>query len=268
MKIKKVEIQAFRAYKSKADGTFDFTNDGGVPSNFVAIYAPNGFGKSSFYDAVEWAVTNQLERLGGEYNRSNYENAAKITKDSNVGQKILRNKYAEDKVVTKVVVSTTRATFFERELPKLRINARDMRFGDKSQRTNEFFRRVILSQDEIDRFLREAKPQERYSKFMDSFGGDIEIARKELSVLINDNDAVLSALKKKRESLIEELKQPIDLSIFEHFNLVAAELNAEGEAIVLADEKFSAQREHQLNAHLVLRRHELSMLQQANTIKS
>lgn len=268
MKIKKVEIEAFRAYKSKADGTFDFTNDGDVPSNFVAIYAPNGFGKSSFYDAVEWAVTNHLERLGGEYNKSNYENAAKVTKDSNVGQKILRNKYAEDKVVTKVVVSTTRATIFERELPKLRSNARDIRFGDKNQRTNEFFRRVILSQDEIDRFLREAKPQERYAKFMDSFGGDIEIARKELSLLIYDNDAELSVLKKKRESLIDELKQPIDLSIFEHFNLVAAELNAVGEDIVLVDEKFSAQREHQLNAHLVSRRHELSILLQTNTIKS
>ena len=62
--------------------------------------------------------------------------------------------------------------------------------------------------------------------------------------------------------------QKFDLSIFEQFNLVAAELNAVGEAIVLADETFSAQREHQLNAHLVSRRHELSMLQQANTIKS
>ncbi|HHR6441023.1 TPA: AAA family ATPase [Providencia alcalifaciens] len=268
MKIKKVEIEAFRAYKSKIDGTFDFTNDCGDPSDFVAIYAPNGFGKSSFYDAVEWAITNKLERLGGEYNKYNYENAAKITKDSNVGQKILRNKYAEDKVVTKVVVSTTREKLFERELPKLRSNARDMRFGDKNQRTNAFFRRVILSQDEIDRFLREAKPQERYTKFMDSFGGDIEIARKELSLLINDNDTELSALKKKREFLIEELNQVIDLSVFEHFNSVAAELNAVGEAIVLVDETFSAEREHQLNAHLVSRRHELSLLQQTNAIKS
>jgi exonuclease SbcC len=66
--------------KQKSDGTFDFTNEGNNPSNFVAIYAPNGFGKSSFYDAVEWAVTNHLERLGGEYNKSNFESAAKCTK--------------------------------------------------------------------------------------------------------------------------------------------------------------------------------------------
>ncbi|EHL5837215.1 AAA family ATPase, partial [Escherichia coli] len=180
MKIKKVEIEAFRAYKSRSDGTFDFTNDGDVAANFVAIYAPNGFGKSSFYDAVEWAITNHMARLGGEYNKANYENAAKITKDDNVGQEILRNKYVDKNIRTKVVVSTTRPLPFERKLPKVRSNGRDLRFGDNSQRENDFFRQVILSQDEIDRFLREAKPQERYTKFMESFGGDIEIARKEL----------------------------------------------------------------------------------------
>lgn len=265
MKIKKVEIDAFRAYKSKSEGTFDFTIEGDMPSNFVAIYAPNGFGKSSFYDAVEWAVTNHLERLGGEYNKSNFESAAKSTKDPNEGQKILRNKYADKQVITKVVVSTTRPIPFENELPKLRANGRDLSFGHKSQRRNEFFRRVVLSQDEIDRFLREAKPQERYAKFMGSFGGEIEIARKELSVLISDNNAELSVLNKKRESLIEELKQPINLSVFEHFNTVAAELNAAGENIILADERFSSQSEYQLNASLVSRQHELNTLLHAKT---
>lgn len=258
MKIKKVEIEAFRAYKSKLDGNFDFTNNGDVPSNFVAIYAPNGFGKSSFYDAVEWAVTNHLERLGGDHNKSNYENAAKGTKE----QKILRNKHVGENVTTKVVVSTTRQEPFERQLPKIRSNGRDYNFNNKNQRVNDFFRSVILSQDEVDRFLREAKPQERYSKFMDSFGGEIEIARKELSALISDNETELNSLKKKREFLIEELKKPIDLSVFELFNSVAAELNTAGENIVLPDEKFSAQTEHQLNAQLTARQHEINMLQQ------
>lgn len=46
MKIKKVEIQAFRAYNLKNNGIFDFTLENERTSNFVAIYAPNGFGKS------------------------------------------------------------------------------------------------------------------------------------------------------------------------------------------------------------------------------
>lgn len=264
MKIKKVEIEAFRAYKLKSEGTFDFTKANGDPSDFVAIYAPNGFGKSSFYDAVEWAITNHLERLGGEYNKGNFEGAAKITKDENVGQKILRNKYVSDKVPTKVVVSTTRPVPFLRKLPNIRTNGRDLRFGDNKKKENEFFRRVILSQDEIDRFLREAKPQDRYVKFMESFGGDLEIARKELSALISDNKADLSVLDKRRESIIEELDQPVDISVFDHFNSVASELNAAGEKIILADEDFSSQAEHVLSSSLVARQHELNVAYEAN----
>ncbi|PSL16659.1 exonuclease SbcC [Marinobacterium halophilum] len=265
MKIKKVEIEAFRAYQSKSDGTFDFTHDGEEPANFVALYAPNGFGKSSFYDAVEWAVTNHLERLGGEYNKSNNQSAAKSTKSPNEGLKILRNKYADERVDTTVVVSTKGKSTFERKLPKPRRNQIDIRIGDYKKRENDYFRRVILSQDEIDRFLREAKPQERYSKFMESFGSDIETARKELSALINDNKSELSDLAKKRESLLEELKEPIDLSMFEQFNSVATELNSLGESIVLPDENISSQSVHKLNANLVSRRHELNTSIHANS---
>jgi len=262
MKIKKVEIEAFRAYKMKSEGTFDFTNEDNLPSNFVAIFAPNGFGKSSFYDAVEWAVTNHLERLGGDYNRGNYEGAARVTKDVGKGQEILRNKYVDESVITNVVVSTTRPLPFTRQLGTIRSNGRDLRFGDKG-RENDYFRRVILSQDEVDRFLREAKPQERYAKFMESFGGQTEIARKELSVLILDNKAEIQKLDSRREAIIVELNQPVDLSVFDSFNKLAKELNATGENITLPDEHFSAQSEHSLSASLVSRQHELSVEREA-----
>lgn len=265
MKIKKVEIEAFRAYKFKSEGTFDFTDAKGDASDFVAIFAPNGFGKSSFYDAVEWAITNHLERLGGDYNKGNFEDAAKITKDENVGQKILRNKYASDDVATSVVVSTTRTVPFSRKLGSIRINGRDFRFGDNKKKENEFFRRVILSQDEIDRFLRESKPQDRYIKFMESFGGDLEIARKELSALISDNKAELSALDKQHTIMLDKLAQPVDLSVFENFNNLASELNAAGENIILADENFSSQAEHMLSSSLVIRQHELNVAYEANS---
>ena len=265
MKIKKVEIQAFRAYRRKEDGTFDFTIDGEVPSNFIAIYAPNGFGKSSFYDAVEWAVTNHLERISGEYNKSNFESAARSTKDPNEAQKILRNRYADKTLVTKVMVSTSRPTPFERELPQLRKNQRDVRIGGNSVIENEFFRRVILSQDEIDRFLREANPHDRYIKFIESFGSDFETARKELSVLINDNEVELRELKKRSDFLLNEIKQPIDISVFDQFNSVATELNAMGENITLPDESFTSQRANYLNASLVSRQHELNTLYHSNT---
>lgn len=248
MKIKKVEIEAFRAYKSKLDGTYDFTNDKGEAANFVAIYAPNGFGKSSFYDAVEWAVTNRIKRL------VNYKSEVKSTKTPDEGLKILRNKYVDETIDTTVVLSSNDGNVFERSLPNIRKTQNDMTLGNSE---NEYFRRAILSQDEIEGFLREEKPQDRYSKFMDNFGGDIETARKELTALINDNKTELTHLQKKHKFLQDELKQPTDLSIFELFNSVAAELNSLGENIALPDESLSSQTLHKLNASLVSRKHEV-----------
>ncbi|MBK4602596.1 AAA family ATPase, partial [Enterobacter cloacae] len=140
MKIKKVEIEGFRAYKYKEDGIFDFTNDDEMPSNFVAIYAPNGFGKSSFYDAVEWAITNHLERLGGDYNRSNHELAAKSTKEKGIAQKILRNKDVDSSIPTRVTVTTTLPKPFNRNLRAPRSNSSDIRIGVNKNKENEYFR--------------------------------------------------------------------------------------------------------------------------------
>jgi len=262
MKIKRVEIEGFRAYKNKADGTFDFTLDSGDPSDFIAIYAPNGFGKSSFYDAVEWAATNHLERLGGDYNKNNYEHAAKITKEDGVGQKILRNKDVSSDIPTRVTVSTTTTKSFDRDIKRIRSNSRDLR-NDGKHRENEYFRKIILSQDEIDRFLREAKPQERYERFMKSFGGDAEIARKEISILINDNKAALVELGGQRDKLHDQLRLPVDTSVFDQFNQVASELNAAGEHVPLADENFTVNTEHELLSRLVTRVHELEIEREA-----
>ena len=61
-KIKEIDITAFRAYKDVQKFDFIHKNSGNI-ANLVAIYAPNGYGKTSFFDAVEWAVTGTIERL-------------------------------------------------------------------------------------------------------------------------------------------------------------------------------------------------------------
>lgn len=257
MKIKKVEIEGFRAYKYKNDGTFDFTNDGDIPANFVAIYAPNGFGKSSFYDAVEWAITNNLDRLSGEYNRTNHEYAAKSTKEKGYAQKIIRNIDIAQGFPTRVKVSTTLPEPFDRKLKKVRSNSRDLPISINRKKENEYFRKVILSQDEIDRFLREAKPQDRYKRFMKSFGGDAEIVRQELTILISDNKTSISDLNKKRDKLLKQLNEPIDVSVFERLNKTIYELNADGENLPFADKNFLVHTENEIISTLITRRREL-----------
>lgn len=258
MKIKKVEIEGFRAYKYKEDGTFDFTNDEGDPSNFVVIYAPNGFGKSSFYDAVEWAFTKNIERYTGNHSKKNNELAAKSTKLYQEPQKILRNKEVLDDVPTQVSVITT-TDKFNRVLEKIRSNSSDLTFKSaKKSEDIEVYKRVILSQDTIDRFLREAKPQERYDLFMVSFGDDTEILRQELTSLINDNKSKLAGLEADRSNIESQLNDPVDYRIFKDFNDLAEELNYKNESIVFVDESFDAQIEHQIQLSIVTRTHALN----------
>ncbi|WP_447759459.1 AAA family ATPase [Pseudomonas moraviensis] len=265
MKIKKVEIEGFRAYQLKKDGTFDFTVDGETPSNFVAIYAPNGFGKSSFYDAVEWAFTDNLERYTGEHNKKNNAIAAKGTKMYKVAQKILRNKQVSDDVPTQVAVSTTVAKF-ERVLKKPKSNSADLTFPSGKNKKNEdveIYKRIILSQDAIDRFLREAKPQERYELFMGFFGGETEEVRQELTTLLMENKLQIEVLQSEQNDIEQRLKDPIDYSVFEEYNNLARDLNDTGENISLVNEGFNAQIEHQILSSIVTRTHSLNANQSA-----
>lgn len=258
MKIKKVEIEGFRAYKLKKDGIFDFTLSDGTPSNFVALYAPNGFGKSSFYDAVEWAFTNNLERYAGDHTKKNNQLAARSTKQSQVPLKILRNKDIPDNITTEVNVITTQGNFI-RQLRKLRSNSIDLNFGITKDKEGKNFGKIILSQDGIDRFLREAKPQERYDLFMQYFGGEDEALRKEVTALLSENSTILDTLRRQKSDAEKQLSSPVDTAIFEKFNSIAMSLNIEGESIPLVTDNFDQTAEYEIKSSIVERKHTLSI---------
>ncbi|MBA2880190.1 exonuclease SbcC [Desulfosalsimonas propionicica] len=55
MRVRTVEIEAFRAYKKKQ--VFD------VDADIVVLYGPNGLGKTSFFDAIDYLCTGRIGRL-------------------------------------------------------------------------------------------------------------------------------------------------------------------------------------------------------------
>ncbi len=57
MRLTKVEIEAFRAYNVRAD--FDCSADA------VILVGSNGFGKTSFFDALAWCLFGEIRRLRG-----------------------------------------------------------------------------------------------------------------------------------------------------------------------------------------------------------
>ncbi len=57
IRIEKIEIENFRAYRKPQ--SFD------IASDITVLYGPNGFGKTSFFDAIDFAVTGDIGRLAG-----------------------------------------------------------------------------------------------------------------------------------------------------------------------------------------------------------
>ncbi|MFI3214309.1 MAG: AAA family ATPase [Eubacteriales bacterium] len=61
-KIREVNIEAFRAYEEEQKFEFVHKKTGDI-ADLVVIYAPNGYGKTSFFDAIEWVVTDEIGRF-------------------------------------------------------------------------------------------------------------------------------------------------------------------------------------------------------------
>lgn len=57
--LEKLKIKGFRSYKSETDVTFS------AGPGLTVIVGPNGLGKSTLFDAIEWGLTGELRRLNG-----------------------------------------------------------------------------------------------------------------------------------------------------------------------------------------------------------
>lgn len=237
MKFKSVLIEGFRAFKGQPDGFFDFKLKDGRPANFVSIYAPNGFGKSSFYDAVEWAITNNIAR----YLKS--ENNTLSVNSNTPGKKqlILRNRIIPATDPARVSVNTTHPEFlvYTRDVPVAKTGSRDYLFDkNNTDPKGRFFSDVCLAQDAIDNFLKEQRPDDRYAKFMDSYGSEDERYRVSLVTLMKENTNRCTELEERKETLGGGLVGLVDESIFLALNEIVERLNLDGEEIQFFDSSF------------------------------
>lgn len=210
MKIKKVEIQAFKGYLKKEDSTFDFMING-EPAKLVAIHAPNGYGKTSFYDAIDYAITNNIHRYiripsirtlnnklsSDQIHDSGYDFSSKL---------ILRNINNPDKLNTTINVDTTIENF------NISISAdkatRDYIFDpNKTPKDRKFFEKVILSQEAIDGYIRESRPEQRYIDFIECQSDgikELESNRSELYQALSDVTSMKTVIEDKLNLLKKE----------------------------------------------------------------
>lgn len=259
MKFKSVDIVGFRAYANEGDGTFDFTNSNGETSNFISIYAPNGFGKSSFYDAMEWAITNNIGRYIRDSQRTNNDSASLLLNTSESSQRILKNRYIEEKDPSYVEVRTTENKVFDRTVRRPAAGQRDYTYDPtKTDKTTKHLSEIFLSQDAIDAFLKEERPEQRYDRFMTSFGGNDEKYRNSLFISIKSCNRELKHLSEKISSLEQNLLEPtLEFSIDE-VNKTIDEINLNGGSFPKIGSEFSELEQTELLSMLSKKVIELS----------
>ncbi|MFA7378960.1 MAG: AAA family ATPase [Bacteroidia bacterium] len=244
MKFKKVEIQAFRAYDKAEDGTFDFIRkEDGKSADFISLYAPNGFGKTSFYDAVEYGITNNIDRFLRKGNGKDTFNAVKSERNirSNNRQYFLRNNYSAEDLPSYIkLYKVGEESPIETKIKKPNTKAGyDYKF-DPNETINKEFKTVILSQEWIDAFLKEDKPEGRYETFIEYFGDKkIDEYYKKLTNLIAFNNKKIETLKKELSGIQLELKFEGDKNILKKVNEKIISLKKQGEKLKEIDESYS-----------------------------
>ncbi|HAU5789163.1 TPA: hypothetical protein JD367_04040 [Citrobacter freundii] len=258
MKIKKVIVEGFRAYQTKEDGTFDFSMSTGECANFISLYAPNGFGKTSFYDAVEWALTNNIGRFVRDYTRIENDNLSKSQNQPSKKQYILRNRFIKDTDPSRVTVMCDKGEPRVKNVPKAKNGSRDYLFKrEASEKGLEALSDVFLSQEAIDAFIREEKPEARYARFMSTFGDEDETYRANLTALKRELSIILRASEDEIVQLKRIADVPIRETIFKDINETIDALNISNENVSQIDKTFDDDREREITSLITKRTHDL-----------
>lgn len=168
-KITKIELEDIRIYRDKEEFNF-FYNETEV-ANLIAIYGPNGFGKSSFFDACEWAMSGKIQRFEKDKESQellnqhdlilddkvflNNRNSYRIKKDFTGNVKF----YINDQVKPTGRTIKGRAKRGQGYNEDYKIGAF---FGENEDIFNKTSENKILSQTMIDAFLRSDTPEKRF----------------------------------------------------------------------------------------------------------
>lgn len=223
MKIKSVKITGFRAFEKEENSTFDFTK-GGEIMNFASIYAPNGFGKTSFYDAVEWGITHKIQRF------DRMVDFEKVRKDNNAP--LLLNKAS---LSGKVIVETSSKNF-ENTINKKKV------YKYNERPINEYFQSQILTQDLIDTFLKEEKADKRYENFLEidddlkKYDAIYKKINRLLEYIKDERKELGNKLGKEEEKLQGEIDFDQEFKKFDEINEAISSLNRENEDLQLVNQ--------------------------------
>lgn len=209
-KIKKIEISDFRIYEGKEE--FNFERDNGL-ANLVALYAPNGYGKTSFFDAIEWTISNKIKRFEDKL-------IYKAIKDEKENTILLTNTTSYEKGLKgKVNIIANNDSFIEKTVDRYPKPGtpfyNDYRKGKLSERSiskdlSKIPETNILSQDQIDAFLRFKTPVQKFEALKEFWPESVNATEKlknlsELYKVVSNNINITKTKLKDHEDNLEKL---------------------------------------------------------------
>lgn len=190
MKIKEVNIKVFRLF-DEATVNLTARKDSNKAANFVAIYAPNGFGKTSLFDAMEFCMTKSIQRV-----KSNFK------ENFSIDQKHGTSTFIHNKDLPNESIDIT-MSFENGENVRTTCQPADECSMLKSDHIeNGFFRDAILSQDWLSEFLSSKNSAERFKIFMQNF----EETRSLLDYYQSLGEAS-RGIKRNIDNILKDLKQ-------------------------------------------------------------
>lgn len=222
MRIRSLTIEAFRGFQEKR--LFNFPD-----TNIIILHGPNGYGKTSFFDAIEWGLTGSIYRYEEDSERKSYQyiknhfskgkspkviielgdesTQLKVTRTQStggaestssieveVGGKVIRDKTAED-VLKKLLVN-------KEWLERVDVN-------------KSLFLTHLLCQERMNGILRGMKEKDRYHAVSRIFGTEqfivyreiVHKAKIELEGRIGDFQRKLSSLREDKTDLENRIQE-------------------------------------------------------------
>ena len=237
MKIKKVSIQSFRLFENVTVNLSARKNPEKA-ANLVAIYAPNGFGKTSFFDAMEFCITKSINRV-----RTNFKE--NFTTDQKHGL----TTFIHNKEFPKRPIEIS-MSFEDIEDIKMTCAPDDeCNLLSESKIEHKYFRDAILSQDWLSDFLSTKSSIERFKIFTENFEETNRLLDYYKSLSKASKSFAIEISKKNKE--LRQLKKQIDTSlgveILQQLNDASSKLNMPSFKTAVQENKDNSLQKQKLN---------------------
>ena len=231
-KVKNIELQNFRAYEGR--NQINFCNQDGKPVSFVTIYAPNGIGKTSIFDGLEYAFKGNVGRLseipdkeiGAIYHNRNMRNKkAFVNVELERSGEIHRN-------ISKIKEGGNDT----RKIPPLKGKGRDI-VGNPEQ-----WEQTILPHDKIDNFITAKSGTDRYDEWIkstnieSSISDEFLMSSKEMNSNVKNVKEIYEEIKRKKKEIIEHKKQTDSIERWKTLIMKYNQLNEERQLIDIKED--------------------------------